>query len=358
MAARWQQWMPLHIDRFRGSPDVQAMHPAARCGYLYLLVSAWQSDDCSLPDDDIDLAAASGLGDELWAVYALRIRRKFTSDNGRLVNAALRAEWEEAQSVFDKRSAAAKNTNKLRGYGEPRGAQGKNPERMTEAASAAERQESDAECDGGRYGDRSGEYDGHLFDERHVHRGGGRNAQPTVTEGQALRSPGTQTETLTGTEKTLKPSRAEREGESRHVSFRLAVQAYAKHMHVLFVWDASAGKQLDLLLRAAPELTLASFQACLLNRARSPGVPHGEHPRVWLPRILKYQQGPLNAFGRREEEGNGRTFQTKTGGSIDSAREAIRIIREREVGADCDPAGEARNSPAGEAGHRGLPGSG
>lgn len=115
MAARWQQWMPFHIDRFRGSPDVQAMHPAARWGYLSLLASAWQSEDCTLSSDPIDLASASGLGDELWKQYGPRILKKFRSDgHGHLKNYVLEEEWLEAKRIFEARVSAAKSTNASR----------------------------------------------------------------------------------------------------------------------------------------------------------------------------------------------------------------------------------------------------
>ncbi len=115
MAERWQQWMPFHIDRFRGSPEVQAMHPIARCGYIYLLSSQWQTSDCVLPDDPDSLAALSGLGDELWGQYGPRILRKFgTDEQGRLCNHVLKKEWDEARRVFEARSASARRTNEVR----------------------------------------------------------------------------------------------------------------------------------------------------------------------------------------------------------------------------------------------------
>lgn len=115
MAERWQQWMPFHIDRFRGSPDVQAMHPVARIGYLYLLASAWQTDDCSIPSDDLDLASLSGLGDDLWNQYKPRILRKFTCrSDGRLFNDVEFVEWLEAKRIFEARSAAARKTTETR----------------------------------------------------------------------------------------------------------------------------------------------------------------------------------------------------------------------------------------------------
>lgn len=116
MPARWQQWMPFHIDRFRGSPDVQAMHPVARIGYLYLLASAWQTDDCTISSDSLDLASLSGLGDELWAQYSPRIMRKFEAvdETGRLRNAVLFQEWKEAKRIFEARRNAAERTTQIR----------------------------------------------------------------------------------------------------------------------------------------------------------------------------------------------------------------------------------------------------
>jgi hypothetical protein len=103
MPAKWQRWMPFEIDAFRGSPSVQAMHPAARSGYLYLLADSWQTDDCAISNDPIELADRSGLGDELWAIHGPRILRKFEPIEGtdKLRNAALYARWQEAKAVFD-----------------------------------------------------------------------------------------------------------------------------------------------------------------------------------------------------------------------------------------------------------------
>lgn len=120
MAAKWQRWIPLDIDAFRGSPAVQAMHPAARIGYLYLLLDAWQTEDCTIPNDPIELADRSGLGDDLWAANGVRILRKFTPaiDSatgavmaGRLRNEVEFAKWLDAKRIFDSRKNAADRTN-------------------------------------------------------------------------------------------------------------------------------------------------------------------------------------------------------------------------------------------------------
>lgn len=112
MPAKWQQWMPFRIDAFKSSPAVQAMHPCARAGYLYLLACAWQTDDCTVPDDPIELADMSGLGDELWALHGPRILRKFgTGPGGRLQNSVCFEEWNEARRIFEARQSSANKTN-------------------------------------------------------------------------------------------------------------------------------------------------------------------------------------------------------------------------------------------------------
>lgn len=112
MAAKWQQWFPFKIDSFRGSPSVQSMHPIARAGYIYLLAHAWQTEDCSIPRDEVELASISGLGEKLWKSYGPTVLRKFSSnEDGRLRNQVLLNEWNEAKRVFDARKEAAKRTN-------------------------------------------------------------------------------------------------------------------------------------------------------------------------------------------------------------------------------------------------------
>lgn len=96
--------MPFRIDSFKGSAAVQAMHPSARSGYLYLLSQQWQSDDGTISGDALDLAEESGLGDELWRLHGPRILRKFEpvdGQPGRLRNVVCHREWLEAKQIFD-----------------------------------------------------------------------------------------------------------------------------------------------------------------------------------------------------------------------------------------------------------------
>jgi uncharacterized protein YdaU (DUF1376 family) len=116
LSAKWQQWMPLHIDRFLGSPAVQSMSPAAQMGYLRLLMTSWQSEDCTVSSDPLDLAENSGLGDDLWTQHSARILRKFSSvdGNGKLRNSVCYEEWREAKRIFEARKAAAIKTTEIR----------------------------------------------------------------------------------------------------------------------------------------------------------------------------------------------------------------------------------------------------
>lgn len=250
MAARWQQWMPFHIDRFRGSPDVQAMHPAARIGYLYLLAAAWQSDDCTISSDPLDLASASGLGDELWAQYGKRILKKFRSDGqGKLKNFVLDEEWKEAKRIFEARVSAAKSTNASRSP----------------------------------------------------------HADRTVTDGIAARSADTITGTYTETNTKAKSSRGKREAKSpskteiaksRHAEFKAAIGVYweSKNPGVEMPWDGAEGRTLEIWLRSCPQTTVEDFRGYLRNRYLS-DVNHTERPSRWIGNITNFAKEPLDQFG-------------------------------------------------------------
>ena len=102
----------------------------------------------------------------------------------------------------------------------------------------------------------------------------------------------------------LVPCEVAEKGDLRHTECLDVCRKYAEHKRVAFVWDGSEAKQLGLLLKASPELTVEQFATCVRNRARS-AVAHGERPRVWLPTLLRYQGGALDRFGIPEGEGNG-----------------------------------------------------
>jgi len=103
MPAKWQQWMPFHIDKFNASPWVQAMHPAAQSGYIRLLAEQWQTDEGSISSDPEELAILSGLGRwGLWDEHAKTILRHFPKlEDGRIRNEVCHREWLTAKQIFD-----------------------------------------------------------------------------------------------------------------------------------------------------------------------------------------------------------------------------------------------------------------
>ena len=115
MPASWQQFIPFYIDAFKSSPAVQAMHPAARAGYWYLLSQAWQSEDCALPADDKRLMEISGLGARLWKKHRANVLENFeTLDDGRLRNVVCHRLWQEAEKVSKRNAAAREKTGEQR----------------------------------------------------------------------------------------------------------------------------------------------------------------------------------------------------------------------------------------------------
>lgn len=249
MAERWQQWMPHQIDAWQGSANVQALSDLAYRAVHNLLQDMWKQEDCALPDDDRELAKRSRVGrndrgESRWPECKSEVLDYFDrTDDGKITHRVLLCKWNEAREVYEKRQRAAQRTNASRSG----------------------------------HGDRDGD----------------RDAQPTHVQEQVQVQ-----------EQKQKPSRAKREGkepDARHEPVRAEIERYMTAKGCLFVWDGSEAAALALLLKATPTLTLETFQQCLLHRARSPGVPHGERPRLWLPNVLKYQQGPLNEFGKVDE---------------------------------------------------------
>jgi hypothetical protein len=252
MPAKWQQWMPLHIDRFFGSPAVQAMPSECQMGYLRLLTSAWQTEDCSLSPDPIDLAERSGLGEEAWGLYGKRILRRFEviAETGRLRNEVAFQEWSEAKRIHDARAESANKTNKMR-----------TPKRK---------------ADGDRHGQAS----------------------------KASRSADTRTLTITTTETNTKnPSAGKRRGGSepdpRHEPCKAALAKYWASTNPAgeMPWDGAEAAQMAALLKASPGLTPEMFTAMLRNRFKS-GVNHADRPSSWLRTLPRYANGPLDRFGQ------------------------------------------------------------
>ena len=293
MAAKWQRWMPMEVDALKASPAVQAMHPSARAGYVWLLLDAWQTDDCTIPNDPIDLADKSGLGDELWATYGIRILRKFDRVDGsdRLRNLPQYERWQAAKAAYEKKQEAAHRTNELR-------------------------------------------YPSLVPSVSDIKDGAKRDATDTVTENplsfppHPLSNPLDFTGTLSEKEKQeQKPSRAkrtkgekaEKSADPRHTSCKEIIFAYYKSRNdgKEPPWNGREGKALGMILGADPQMDAQEMRRLLHNRYHSE-VVHGERPGVWLGIIHNYSNGPLDRYGKllNNNGGNHATVPNGTGNQI------------------------------------------
>lgn len=121
MADKRLWWVPTDINQWRGNPRIQALSDAAYRGYHNLLMTEWQTDDCTLPTEDAELAVLSTLRSR-WNKNAPAIRAMFVTvtvtvsgtDTERLRDAAQYEEWLRAKRVHDKQSLSAHRTNEKR----------------------------------------------------------------------------------------------------------------------------------------------------------------------------------------------------------------------------------------------------
>lgn len=281
MTAKWQKWMPFHIDRFMGSRYVQAMHPAARSGYLYLLAAQWQSDDCMLLFDDEELATLSGLG-VLWSDFGRTILRQFVIiDDTKIRNSVLFEEWSEALRVFEARRKGANTVN--------------------ERTASAERADSDR---------------------------------------TAVRRAHTQTQTDTETETVKQVSEAKasspRKSSGKADPAEAIYQAYPRK-----VGHRSAIKAITQAIQRlkAKDMTIREAEVYLYRRvqayARSPAGNDGPgtpHPSRWF-NDERYEDDQDQWQVKNSERGtNAQRPQSRTGLQPGDAEEVIELFRRIETG--------------------------
>lgn len=321
MTARWQQWMPFHIDKFRGSPDVQAMHPAARWGYLSLLASMWQSEDCTIIDDPLDLATESGLGDDLWAVYSPRIMRKFDMVDGvRLRNSVLYCEWIEVKHKFEEGQMSPEELAELSRKRRDAGILG-NQKRWGIRKDATDLSQTEIFCDA---------------EDRKV------IAIDRLTE--------TSTETKTSTK--AKSSRSKKSHSGLYEPLKELIFRYYRSKNGIDPeWDGREGKALAMLLSANPTAPIEHWTKCLTNRFHS-DVTHGDRPGMWISKLSSFTVR-LNTFGKPLNGG-------RTNGRVESNQDAFRAAANQvidEDGYDSENYGKAGGDyfPSGGAGQSGIP---
>lgn len=98
--------MPFLVSDWLSSTRIATMSPAQEGAFLRLLLHAWGDPDCTLPDDDDELAALSRLGSD-WKRCGAKVKACFVSDQerpGRIYNQKQRS----VRAQQDARIQAAK----------------------------------------------------------------------------------------------------------------------------------------------------------------------------------------------------------------------------------------------------------
>lgn len=104
-------------------PNVIAMSPAQRGGYIHLLALMWSTEDCFLKDDDAYLCRLSGLEPEDLRVVKLCFRVGSTNGQPALTHKRLdeergkQDEWREKSSIGGKKSAEKRWGDRVKNKG-------------------------------------------------------------------------------------------------------------------------------------------------------------------------------------------------------------------------------------------------
>jgi uncharacterized protein YdaU (DUF1376 family) len=98
----------LYVDDWLSSTAIDLMSAAEERGYLRLLMHAWKSPDCGLPNDSPALAKLSKLGGGWQGKSGDVLRAQFFERDGRLFNDRLLRERQHQQAVRESRSNAGR----------------------------------------------------------------------------------------------------------------------------------------------------------------------------------------------------------------------------------------------------------
>lgn len=100
---------PSHIPLFPDAylRDTTHLTTEEHGAYFLLLMAAWGTEDCSLPNDEKRLAALAKLPVARWRKIAPTVLEFWTIDRGRLSQKRLRQEWQFVNERRAKRKDAA-----------------------------------------------------------------------------------------------------------------------------------------------------------------------------------------------------------------------------------------------------------
>jgi len=88
------------------------------------------------------------------------------------------------------------------------------------------------------------------------------------------------------------------EKDSKFKTFTELIHKGFKKIGEPLTWGPAEGKQLKNLIRAAPWMSEQQFRTCLTNWHKSPSTNISDPPCLWLSKLPRYLNGPLDQFNR------------------------------------------------------------
>ena len=95
-------WLPFYVLDWLTSLKIAVMNLSQVGAYIFLLAACWNSDDCSLPDDDKVLSVLSRMGEQWFTDASVPVRACFVAHPkhpGHITNERLYAEFIASQKL-------------------------------------------------------------------------------------------------------------------------------------------------------------------------------------------------------------------------------------------------------------------
>lgn len=110
---------PSHIPLFPDAyhRDTTHLSTEEHGAYLLLLMAAWGTEDCSLPNDEKRLAALTKMPLARWRKVAPTVLEFWTIERGKIWQGRLRKEWSYCRQKSEKAKAAVGMRKDRAGYG-------------------------------------------------------------------------------------------------------------------------------------------------------------------------------------------------------------------------------------------------
>jgi uncharacterized protein YdaU (DUF1376 family) len=110
---------PSHIPLFPDAylRDTTHLTTDEHGAYFLLLMAAWGTEDCSLPNDEGRLAALAKMPVSRWRKIASTVLEFWTIERGRIWQGRLRKEWLYCREKSEKAKSAVAQRKDRTGYG-------------------------------------------------------------------------------------------------------------------------------------------------------------------------------------------------------------------------------------------------